>query len=420
MSITDFLTSKTYKTILNDALSRVPDDLDKREGSVIMTAIAPACYQLALGYLKLAEAVKQCYGSTATGDNLTELGNSLGIERREGECPYVWVKFKRGDVVQPTANPENWIDDTFYFKMSDGVDWYFTITNWNTDDDDEYIFKCLSDREGYIDTLRALRTDNTIYSLYAVAGCTFDTDMTLTDDVNYGVDDESDEAFRSRYIEYLKFNRFGGNYTDYQLLPERASSLASGSDALGNYDWRILCKRYQSSLIVLGGFVKDYKDSHAIIPTTLAEMTAIKNELDPDDGDGTGLLPFGHNLFCCSPLVVTLTAVYTVTGNTIDKSIIADELLADAKQYFYDKNIEGFKRNDDGSYPTFVVGWSDFLTIWGRCYRSGYGNLSSLAAGLEDTTSWTDLSGKVSAEQFDDEQLYIFPTFDGSINITVS
>ena len=30
---------KTYANILSDQLSRVPDDLDKREGSIIQTAL---------------------------------------------------------------------------------------------------------------------------------------------------------------------------------------------------------------------------------------------------------------------------------------------------------------------------------------------------------------------------------------------
>ena len=43
-----FLESKTYDYYLEQALSQVSDDIDKREGSIIYDALAPACYQLAL------------------------------------------------------------------------------------------------------------------------------------------------------------------------------------------------------------------------------------------------------------------------------------------------------------------------------------------------------------------------------------
>ena len=37
----------TYEHILQGMLNRVPDDIDKREGSVIYDALAPAAYFLA-------------------------------------------------------------------------------------------------------------------------------------------------------------------------------------------------------------------------------------------------------------------------------------------------------------------------------------------------------------------------------------
>jgi len=37
----------TYENILNDMLSRVPDNVDKREVSIVYYAFAPASYKLA-------------------------------------------------------------------------------------------------------------------------------------------------------------------------------------------------------------------------------------------------------------------------------------------------------------------------------------------------------------------------------------
>ena len=58
----------TYETILADALSRVPSDVDKREGSVIFDALAPACYKLAEYYAQLDNFVDLVLADTAVGE----------------------------------------------------------------------------------------------------------------------------------------------------------------------------------------------------------------------------------------------------------------------------------------------------------------------------------------------------------------
>ena len=45
----------TYEAILEDALSRVPSDVDKREGSIIYDTLAPVCYKLAECYAWLCQ-----------------------------------------------------------------------------------------------------------------------------------------------------------------------------------------------------------------------------------------------------------------------------------------------------------------------------------------------------------------------------
>lgn len=72
----------TYQYLLADALSWVPNTMDKREGSIIYDAISPACYELAFAYTVL----KQVYGNlslaTAVGNALTELCSQSGTFRK--------------------------------------------------------------------------------------------------------------------------------------------------------------------------------------------------------------------------------------------------------------------------------------------------------------------------------------------------
>ena len=44
---------KTYANLLSDQLSRVPDDLDKREGSIIQTALGPVSWYLEGVYMDM-------------------------------------------------------------------------------------------------------------------------------------------------------------------------------------------------------------------------------------------------------------------------------------------------------------------------------------------------------------------------------
>ena len=44
---------RTYENILQEMLDRVTEDVDKREGSVIYDALAPAAYFLADQYFQL-------------------------------------------------------------------------------------------------------------------------------------------------------------------------------------------------------------------------------------------------------------------------------------------------------------------------------------------------------------------------------
>ena len=48
---------KTYENILQGMLNRVSNDVDKREGSVIYDALAPAAYFLADQYFQLSNFV---------------------------------------------------------------------------------------------------------------------------------------------------------------------------------------------------------------------------------------------------------------------------------------------------------------------------------------------------------------------------
>lgn len=63
---------QTFDTILQRMLDRVPTDIDKREGSIIYDALAPAAVELAQMYVELDLNANLRFADTATGDYLTK------------------------------------------------------------------------------------------------------------------------------------------------------------------------------------------------------------------------------------------------------------------------------------------------------------------------------------------------------------
>ena len=61
---------KSYEELLAEVLGRIPDDADKREGSLIYTAVAPVCAELAQAYIRLAGDVDLLFYDTSEGEYL--------------------------------------------------------------------------------------------------------------------------------------------------------------------------------------------------------------------------------------------------------------------------------------------------------------------------------------------------------------
>lgn len=71
----------TYDFILQRMLSRVPDTYDKREGSVIYDACAPAAAELAQMYIELDVNYNLSFVDTASGEYLTRKTAEFGVNR---------------------------------------------------------------------------------------------------------------------------------------------------------------------------------------------------------------------------------------------------------------------------------------------------------------------------------------------------
>ena len=80
-SFADYLDVFTYEYILDRMLATIPDSLDKREGSVIWDALAPAAAELAKMYIELKSILINTYPATAVGEYLDLKVQEVGLNR---------------------------------------------------------------------------------------------------------------------------------------------------------------------------------------------------------------------------------------------------------------------------------------------------------------------------------------------------
>ena len=62
----------TFENVMDRCLARVSASVDKREGSIVYDAIAPAAAELAILYIELAYLMDRAFPDTETSDDLTK------------------------------------------------------------------------------------------------------------------------------------------------------------------------------------------------------------------------------------------------------------------------------------------------------------------------------------------------------------
>ena len=72
-----------YETLLNRMLDKIPDTEDKREGSIIYDALAPAAAEMAQMYLVLKNNIDLVFVDTAVEEYLDKLSKQVGLTRKE-------------------------------------------------------------------------------------------------------------------------------------------------------------------------------------------------------------------------------------------------------------------------------------------------------------------------------------------------
>lgn len=245
----------TYELLLQRMLDRVDSSLDKREGSVIYDALAPAAAELAQMYIEADVILTETFADTATREFLIKRAAERGIIPKSASKAVLRGVFNKNVPVGSRFSLEN-----LNYAVTEKIK------------DFEFKLECETPgNEGnlYIGTLIPVDYIDGL------------TSAVLAGVLIPGEDEEDTEQLRSRYFASLDSQAFGGNITDYK---EKVNEL-QGVGGLKVYPaWNG------------GGTVKlviidsNYQKPSAIL------IKEIQDQIDPagSQGNGVGIAPIGH------------------------------------------------------------------------------------------------------------------------------
>lgn len=263
----------TFETIMERLLDKVSPMMDKREGSVIWDALAPAAVELQNLYIQLDVILKETFADTASLFYLKKRAAERGIYQIMASHAILQGEFTPVDLEIPVGSRFN-CDKLNYViteKVSDGV--YKMRCETAGTEGNKYAGTLIP-----IDYIDGLETAN------------------LTDVLIPAEDDETVEELRERYLNSLISQAYGGNIADYE---EKVNQIRGVGGVKVTPVWNG------------GGTVKltIISSEYGVPSEDLVE--SVKNAADPypHEGLGYGFAPIGH--------VVTVEGVEALTVNVV-------------------------------------------------------------------------------------------------------
>ena len=271
---------QTYEAILQRMLARVPDSIDKRPGSVIYDALAPAAAELAQLYAELDINYNLSFADTASGEYLSRRTAEFGIIRR------------------PATRARR--EGRFYGAGDAPLDIplgsRFSIEGVN--------YAAVSRIAAGVYTLEC-ETAGTVGNQHfgALLPITFVPGLSRAElgaVLVPGEDEEDDETLRKRFYEEISRPAFGGNVADY-------NQKIGAIDGVGGVK---VFPAWQG-----GGTVKCTIIASDWGAPSQQLVDEVQNIIDPpgSSGQGLGTAPIGHQVTIAGVQAVTIDVTTTVT-----------------------------------------------------------------------------------------------------------
>lgn len=275
--LADELEAQNYDYWLNLMLDNVPNDIDKREGSIIYDAVAPAAMVSAQQSLSLANIIRETYIKTAQGEFLDYRAVEHGTNRYAATNTEVKAKFNDDD-----GNPVNVeVGDRFASIAESPI--FYTVIKSNGDGTAE---------------MQAEEAGTSANSyLGQVLPVTPNDNLAWAEIIEITIparDEENDEHLRARLLNSNSWVAYGGNVADYLDMTSKIHDVGA-TQVYPTWDGPGTVK-----LVIL---------NNDLMPASSTLVKKVKEEIDPEDKEtqGYGLAPIDHQ--------VTITTAETLTVN---------------------------------------------------------------------------------------------------------
>ena len=334
--VPDYVDEQDYEYILSSYLGNVRNDVDKREGSIIWDAGAPACIEIAKAYLYLQAMILNAFAASAQSPYLEYRCAEQGIERD----PATYAQ-RLGTFTNGQGEPYAVAIGTEFSTVSETNLVNFKVKEVYTQDGitvpGSYIMEC---------TQTGTIGNQYFGEIVPLTNLTNLATATLSDILVPGEDDQDIEDLRQEYFETVNQKPFGGNITEYRQFVESIEGVGS-------------CQIYP--VWNGGGTVKiSILDSTFNVPsTTLVEN--VQKAVDPhynDDyaGQGLGMAPIGHvvTVVGASKFTIDIDAEIELLPNYTLQQIKPD-ILNNIENYFLSLREDWDKATDLNEYSVKVI-----------------------------------------------------------------
>lgn len=315
---------QNFEFYLTQMMAKVPDDIDKRQGSIIYDALAPAAMVMAQQSLSLSNIVRETYIKTADSEFLDYRAVEHGTSRQLATVAQVKAKFldSKGNSID---NVE--IGDRFA-SLGDTPVFYKVI---KIDDDLTGILEAeeVGTRpNGYLGQILPV-TPNDILSWAEIVEVSIPAK-----------DNETDDHLRNRLLSADSWIAYGGNVADYLDMISKISAAGSAQ----------VYPTWQG-----GGTVKLVILDNGLMPASETLLKQVKETIDPIDSEseGYGLAPIDHKVTVVAPEPVTIDISTKVEVDTqVDIDALKPKILSAIEDYFKLRRIA----------------WSQINKVTGRGY----------------------------------------------------
>ncbi|MDO7787117.1 baseplate J/gp47 family protein [Desulforamulus aquiferis] len=295
---------QTFDAIMRRMLARVPENQDKREGSIIWDALAPAALELSEAYIILDIERQQTFAEDARGEMLDKRVADRGITRLLASRAIREAAFNISIEVN-----ERFFLDGLYFKVIEPG----------------YLAKVECETAGTIGNTQLEGSE--LLPVSTISGL---TSAVLGPVLVLGTDVETDEALRKRYFNEVKNQAIDGNIAQYQKWAREYPGIG------------------RAKIFPLWAGVNTVKISILDAENKVASAGLIadfQQYMDPNsEGLGNGVAPVGSKvtITTATSVDININAEVVLAEGYTEASAVDEALTTYLKELAYKKNTVSY------------------------------------------------------------------------------